>query len=281
MTASSAGRPRLTNLQLRIVSAVVLAAAVLAATWHGGVASRILWALMAGAIFYEWTTIAAKTGRLGPRILAAVFLAASMLAMVAGFSAETVFLVLAVGTALVFAFGVANGGGRETALGLAYAGASGAALSFLRGADDNGLVAILFLFAVVWATDILAYFVGRALGGPKLAPRISPGKTWSGAIGGALGGVVGGVLLALAAGSGHLLLLACVALFLSAVSQVGDLFESAVKRRHGAKDSGGLIPGHGGVMDRVDGLVAAGVALYLIGAVAGSFDEPARLLFQR
>ena len=138
-----------------------------------------------------------------------------------------------------------------------------------------GSIAILFLFAVVWATDILAYFVGRAVGGPKLAPSISPGKTWSGAIGGAVGGlarrhpVCGADRLGRAAG--RPLSRCCW----RSSAQFGDLFESFVKRRQGVKDSSQLIPGHGGVMDRVDGLVAAALALYVIGVLFGSADNPA------
>ena len=156
---------------------------------------------------------------------------------------------------------------------------SGLALAMLRGDDTAGLIAILFLFSVVWSTDILAYFVGRAVGGPKLAPSISPGKTQSGALGGTVAGVVAGVAVGLAAGAAPLLAMAGVAALLSVVSQAGDLFESWVKRRHGVKDSGWIIPGHGGVMDRVDGLVAAAFALYLIGWALGGADKPAHGLF--
>ena len=119
----------------------------------------------------------------------------------------------------------------------------GFSLAYLRGSDHAGLIAILFLFAVVWATDILAYFVGRAIGGPKLAPSISPGKTWSGAIGGAVGGLLAGAgvrgvdRLGQAGGPRRWRLL------LAIVSQIGDLFESFVKRRNGVKDSSQLIPG--------------------------------------
>ena len=117
------------------------------------------------------------------------------------------------------------------------------------------------------------------IGGPKLAPAISPGKTRSGALGGAVGGVVCGLLVVAAAGAGSLLAFALIALLLSVISQTGDLFESWVKRRHGVKDSGNLIPGHGGVMDRVDGLVAAAFVLYLIGWLFGTADNPAQGLF--
>ena len=122
----------------------------------------------------------------------------------------------------------------------------------------------------MWATDIAAYFAGRAIGGPKLMPRVSPNKTWSGAIGGTAGGVVGGVVVA-----AHVRRRAASPrsrawrFVLSVVSQAGDLLESAVKRRFDAKDASQLIPGHGGLMDRLDGFVAAAVAAALIGLLRG------------
>ncbi|MFC6490689.1 phosphatidate cytidylyltransferase, partial [Nitratireductor sp. GCM10026969] len=126
------------------------------------------------------------------------------------------------------------------------------------------------------------FFVGRALGGPRLAPAISPGKTWSGAIGGALGGLAAGLAVAgFDSGEPALLWGGLVALALSVVSQAGDLFESALKRRHGVKDSGRLIPGHGGVMDRVDGLVAAALLFYLLGALLSGPNTPAAAFFSR
>ena len=164
-------------------------------------------------------------------------------------------------------------------MGVGYAVLPAIALALLRGDTLSGLLAVVFLFAVVWATDILAYFVGRAIGGPKLAPSISPGKTWSGAVGGAVAGVVAGILAAQIAGEPSLVLLGWLALLLSVGSQAGDLFESAFKRRHGAKDSSNLIPGHGGVMDRVDGLVAAALALYLAGWFLSGPDNPSAGLF--
>ena len=112
---------------------------------------------------------------------------------------------------------------------------------------------MLFLFAIVWATDIAAYFAGRTIGGPKLMPAVSPKKTWSGAIGGALGAVVAGLIVVESAGLGVTPALVILAFMLSAVAQAGDLIESAIKRHFGAKDSSALIPGHGGLMDRLDG----------------------------
>jgi phosphatidate cytidylyltransferase len=172
------------------------------------------------------------------------------------------------------------GQGFGLAAGVGYAAIPALALAFLRSSDMAGLWAILFLFACVWATDIAAYFAGRAIGGPKLAPSISPSKTWSGAIGGALAGAVAGVIVALAGPSSLSIAIATlIAVAVSVVSQFGDLFESAYKRHHGAKDSGRIIPGHGGVMDRVDGLVAAAVVLYLAGAALSGPDNPAAGLF--
>ena len=265
---------RLTNLQIRVLSSLVLVVAVLALTWLGGLPFRLLCVVIAGAIFYEWTRMCRQNavGGLGflPEALMLVFVGA----LIAGLPAVTQLILVA---ALVLAAAIAaslRGASQWEAGGLAYAALSGLSLAYLRGGDHAGLVAILFLFAVVWATDILAYFVGRTLGGPKLAPSISPGKTWSGAIGGAVGGLLAGVAIAALTGWGGWSA-AAVALLLSIVSQIGDLFESFVKRRNGVKDSSHIIPGHGGVMDRVDGLVAAAFTLYVIGVLFGSADNPA------
>jgi phosphatidate cytidylyltransferase len=203
-----------------------------------------------------------------------------LLALAVGMDAQTVFLGALGAALLVFLYGRLAGEGGWLWLAVAYAAIPAAALAFLRDGDAAGLWAILFLFAVVWATDILAYFVGRAVGGPKLAPSISPGKTWSGAIGGAAAGTLAGIGVAAAAASpASPWLIGLAALLLSVLSQMGDLFESGLKRRFGVKDSGWLIPGHGGVMDRVDGLVAAAIALYVVGALAAGADMPAHGLF--
>ena len=132
------------------------------------------------------------------------------------------------------------------------------------------------MFAVVWLSDIVAYFAGRAIGGPKLMPRISPKKTWSGAIGGTAGAVIGGVLVARYFAIAGLGSAAAVAIVLSLISQAGDLLESAVKRQFNTKDASHLIPGHGGLMDRLDGFVTAVLAAVLIGIAHGGVNAPAR-----
>src|SRR5262249_40080148 len=161
-----------------------------------------------------------------------------------------------------------------TAAGIPYAGLLGMAPIVLRNDAQYGFLAIVFLFAIVWATDIVAYFVGRAVGGPKLAPRVSPKKTWSGAIGGTVAPIAAGLVAEVAAGLPMLPAGGLIAAAACALAQAGDLFESAIKRRLGAKDSSHLIPGHGGLMDRLEGFVAAAALAALIGLVHGGVEEP-------
>jgi phosphatidate cytidylyltransferase len=162
------------------------------------------------------------------------------------------------------------------ALGAAYAGAMLAAPLLLRADEAMGFVAMIFLFAVVWATDVAAYFAGRLMGGPKLWPAVSPKKTWSGAITGAAAATVAGLMVAAFAGVGDPWAIAALSLVLSIFAQLGDLFESALKRRFGAKDASHLIPGHGGVMDRLDGFLTAALAAAVVGVLRGGIDGAAR-----
>lgn len=164
--------------------------------------------------------------------------------------------------------------------GVGYAGVMLAAPIILRSDAQLGFLALLLLFAIVWTTDIFGYFAGRAFGGPKLMPAVSPKKTWSGAIAGALGAMIVAVLLANQFGSFNRVAIASLALLLSVMSQLGDLLESWVKRQFGAKDASHLIPGHGGVMDRLDGFWAAALVACLIGLLRGGVDAPARGLLE-
>jgi phosphatidate cytidylyltransferase len=266
------------ELKKRIVSALILAAVVLYATWVGGFAFRIVAALVALLVYYEWSTIT----RLGERDFKAHAFGWLIIGLVAGnilFGEDSLSVPLLGGgviTALLLTL-VSRNGSWWAPGGVLYAGLSGISLVAIRGDNQVGLMATLFIFAVVWGTDILAYFVGRAIGGPKLAPRISPGKTWSGAIGGTIAGVVAASALTAAVFSQFTIWTTVIALVLSVASQIGDLFESFIKRRFGVKDSSHLIPGHGGVMDRVDGLVFACFAAFLLtlahAAMTGHLDE--------
>jgi len=160
--------------------------------------------------------------------------------------------------------------------GIFYASALLAAPLVLRADDELGFLAMVLLFAIVWTTDIAGYFAGRSIGGPKLLPAISPKKTWSGAIAGAAGAMIVAVLIASLFGSFNRAMIAGIALLLSVVSQLGDLLESWIKRRFGAKDASKLIPGHGGVMDRLDGFWAAALVGCLIGLLRGGLDGATR-----
>lgn len=266
------GAGKRSNLQLRVLSAIVLIVVVLAATLFGGFWFRLFAVSMSAGIFHEW--LAMRKEEPGGQFHG--WLAFAVLAIILLLDAPLLGCVAALGAGLVW-LSAAWALSRATLWplwGLFYAGLPAIALSFLR---EEGLVLVILLFVVVWATDIMAYFTGRSLGGPKLAPSISPGKTWSGAVGGAAFGLAGGLAVAASvagASLGALATAGLVSLALSVVSQAGDLFESAVKRRNGVKDSGAIIPGHGGVMDRVDGLVPAAVLLYAATLVLGSAVEP-------
>jgi phosphatidate cytidylyltransferase len=145
----------------------------------------------------------------------------------------------------------------------------------LRSDPNFGMTAILMLFAIVWTTDIAGYFAGRAIGGPKLAPAVSPKKTWSGALAGLVGSVIVVAIGARFIPQSRIVALIAVAIVLSVVSQAGDLVESAFKRHFNAKDASQIIPGHGGVMDRLDGFWAAALCAAIIGIARGGIEQPA------
>jgi phosphatidate cytidylyltransferase len=164
---------------------------------------------------------------------------------------------------------------RWAAAGFLYAAAAQIASLVVRLDQVEGFSALILVLLVVWASDIGGYFAGRAIGGPKLWPRVSPKKTWTGAI----GGFVASLLVAIgfsAAGLGKPLPLLILATTLSIAAQFGDLFESAVKRRFGVKDSSHIIPGHGGLMDRLDGFVAAIVLAAIVGLLRHGVDGVGR-----
>ena len=272
--AGPAAVPGRSNLVLRVVSSLVLAPLALAAAYFGGVVFVCFWALAALVVLWEWDTMVCAHDR-NPVLgigLAALIGAAALI----GFGwPGTAIALIALGM-----LGVATLASRVRrawcGAGLAYAAAALIAPVLLRRDATMGFAAILFLFVIVWLTDIGAYFVGRALGGPKLMPRASPNKTWSGALGGTLAAVIGGVALARQFGVEGIFGVGVVALGLSVVSQAGDLAESAIKRQFQVKDASSLIPGHGGLMDRLDGFIAASVAAAVVGILHGGTGAPAR-----
>ena len=247
---------------MRVVSAAVLAPAALACLWVGS----WLWVALVGVAAFglaiEWIKLCGErpAARTSVALLLAVALAAA--AAVLGMNAV---LVLAVGAGVVWVLARRA----DLPAGVVYVGLGVVSLVWLRDDGAAGRTNVLFVVLIVWASDIGAYLVGRLVGGPKLAPAISPGKTWSGAAGGLIGAIlVGGLVASLtdAAPSGRVFLVAGA---LGIVSQAGDLLESAIKRHFGVKDSGHVIPGHGGLLDRLDGVLAAAPAAALLALFLG------------
>lgn len=215
-----AGGGRFAGLLIRVLSAVVLGPALLAAVWFGFPWVDLAAAIAAPIMILEWTRLTRGAPTL--RLLAWTYGLAALVALL-----------------------------------------------WLRHQPVHGRETIVWLLACIWATDIGAYFVGRAAGGAKLAPTISPGKTWSGLVGGMAWAAVTSAAVGYAFGLGETIALAVIGAVLAVVGQCGDLLESAAKRRAGVKDSGRLIPGHGGLLDRIDGLIAVLVAVGVARLIAG------------
>jgi len=262
------------ELVLRIISALVLAPLAVVVAYIGGWPFVLFWGLAATGVLWEWISLVAPNDRRAVLMLAFAPLALAVALAGSGWLLASV-IVAVMGA--MSAAALAPAGQRWWVAGaLPYAAAIALAPVALGADRDFGFLAIVFLFAVVWSTDIAAYFVGRAFGGPKLMPTVSPKKTWSGAIGGLAAAIAVAVVTAQAAGLTGWFDIALVAVALSVVAQAGDLFESSLKRRFGAKDSGHLIPGHGGLMDRLDGFVAAATLAALIGLWRGGVEAPGR-----
>ena len=256
------------DLKVRVLSALVMAPVVLGAVCIGGWVFHALITFGSVIAVSEWTSIVPSARRLPARIMAAAGIVVALMAQIAagpaaGLGAAAAFAVL---TAII-------GGGSDRNLlgfGVFYVAVGMAGLTWLRDLPAAGLSLFLFVLIAIWATDIGAYAAGRSIGGPKLAPRISPKKTWAGLIGGMASSALFGWLVALAFGAARPDIALAVGAAVAVVGQAGDLFESAVKRRYNVKDSGQLIPGHGGILDRIDGLLAAAPVLALFHAAVGS-----------
>ncbi len=261
------------DLPRRFASAAVLVPPALFCAWAGGPAWAVLIAALAAGAGVEWASLAGFRPFALPGLAVPVLVAATALAGVLGRYGAGLGA-LAVGLALAFVL-PRTGRARPLWLGLGvpYIGAAGLALVWLRARPAAGLADLAFVLLVVWASDTGAFFAGRACGGPRLAPRLSPAKTWSGAAGGLLAAVLAGEAVAALAGpaaswAGVRGALAA-ALLLGLAAQAGDLLESALKRRFGVKDTGRIIPGHGGLLDRVDALLLAAPAAAALAWIAG------------
>ncbi|QTL03617.1 phosphatidate cytidylyltransferase [Aquabacter sp. L1I39] len=262
------------DLKQRTLSALVLAPLVLGLTYWGGSLFAALWLCAAASVAYEW----AKVASIGPRVPYVIGAGATLCTGVAALMIHESALalpLLVAGVLVCAAFARPAG---WSAAGVLCAAVVCLPVIVLRGEDRLGLTAVLFLYGVVWGTDIGAYFAGRAIGGPKLAPHLSPNKTWSGAVGGALIGTAAGCGLLVASGLYMAPVLVVLGAFISIASQAGDLAESAFKRAFGVKDTSRLIPGHGGVLDRVDGFMAAALLAFLIGFAHNPASPAAGLL---
>lgn len=269
---AAASAPESRNLVMRIAAAAVLIPIAVAIAYAGGWLWAVLVTLAAVGLFAEWLSIVGLAGAISVMVSGIAALVIAGVCFAAG-RIDAALVVLGVGLVAVTSI---NPERRDwAAAGFLYAAAAEIASVLVRLDPVKGFAALMFVLLIVWVTDTGGYFAGRGIGGPKLWPRVSPKKTWAGAVGGLAAS------LAVAAGfaafglgrAGPLLVLSGV---LSIVSQLGDLFESAVKRRFGVKDSSHIIPGHGGLMDRLDGYVAVVVVAALLGFLRGGADGVGR-----
>jgi len=260
------------NLLMRVLVALVLAPAAIALAYAGGWLWAALVTVAAAGLYVEWLMIVGEAG--WNRVVASGVVALGIAGLLLALGQILAALVaLMLGLLAVTALASERRG--WTVAGFGYAAAAELASILVRRDPIQGFTALILILLVVWAADIGGYFAGRGIGGPKLWPRVSPNKTWAGAFGGFAASV------AVAAGfaacglgrTGPLLLLGSM---LSIISQLGDLFESAVKRRFGVKDSSHIIPGHGGLLDRLDGFVAAVVLAASFGILRGGVDGVGR-----
>ena len=259
------------DLRVRTLSAAALIPLVLLDIWFGGVVFTCFIVALGLLMAREWVRI--NFGANQTQLLLH-FLAATTPIM--GPISFSLFLLLILSLLSIW-FHRKNGFSFWNCVGIGYVGLPILALSLLRNDVQFGLLAVIWCLLIVWAADIMAYFFGRIIGGPKLAPRISPKKTWAGLLGAIFGAVAASCAVSYFA-SLNIWPLAGLAAIFAILEQGGDIFESAFKRHYGVKDSGNLIPGHGGVLDRIDGLIAVVVAAVLVGFLHNPASPAAGLM---
>ena len=262
--------PSASSLRVRILSALVLVPAVAIVVVVGPPLFTVFVAAVAAVAAWEWERLAA--GSFGPigGIAGLIAICAAVLSWQNHTGAAAVAVFGGAGAAFLVARILGHARPATMAAGVLYIGLPAGAFAWLRTVPPDGLSLVAWLVAVVVACDVMAYFTGRAVGGPRLAPRISPAKTWAGLGGAVAGGLLVGAFLAQAFVLSDAVVGGLAGAVAALVAQGGDVLESAVKRRAGVKNSGRLIPGHGGVLDRIDGYMTAGPVLaVVIGCWAG------------
>ena len=257
--SDTAAPKRLPELAVRIVTALALIAMALAAIVFGGLLFWLLAVALGMVMMAEWSDLVAASVKHKRLALYALVVPLAIMAPAIGAGPGFVAVGL-VGAAFFFVGATTRRG--WLAWGVVYVAVPILSLLLIRQQKDIGLIYTLWTLALVWACDIGAYFAGRIIGGPKLAPAISPNKTWAGLIGGMVAASLFALVMHKAYGLGWTAVIATP--FLAVLAQCGDLFESWLKRRAGAKDSGTLLPGHGGVLDRLDGVVPVAPAAALL-----------------
>ncbi len=266
----------MSDLKPRLIAGAVMAAVALALAYAGPKSFALLVIAVALIMCWEWGRVVrgeefglAFVVHAGTIIVAGVLAAVGLPALggVAVAIGGIILLVMPLGPRQAM-----------SAAGVAYVGFPTVAMLWLRADVSLGFVAILFIFAIVWGSDIGAFVAGRTIGGPKLWPRVSPNKTWAGLLGALAAGLVSGLIFAQVVSGASSLVLGTNGVLLAFVAQMGDLAESALKRQFGIKDSSAIIPGHGGVMDRADSTVAVSVAVSILALLVNP-ASPARALF--
>ena len=257
------------SLRLRILSALVLAPLPLVAIWFGGPFLWVLTGFAAIVMAWEWGRLCGSGRRRGGAVLIAGVALAVAMAVAAGAGAGMAVALCAAGAVWAVERLHGHPAPRWMAAGCLWVALPCIILLWLSQSAIAGRTTLLWIFAVVWATDIGAYAVGRLIGGPRLAPHWSPRKTWAGLVGGIVCAALAGWATAFVLGAAPVLPLVLVSAGLAIVEQFGDLAESVAKRRFGVKDASGLIPGHGGLLDRLDGLLAVIPAVALLTWIGG------------
>lgn len=272
------------GMRVRVLSALVLAIPALLAVHLGSPIFDLLLIAIAVLMALEWDRLCAGPGRAGqsPRAdtggashdiatwtSVGLVICATVIAAFGWYAPGLLFAAIGFAATYLIARGVRRRAPLLTALGVLYIAVPVLALLALRDDAEFGRLTVYWLLGLVWATDTGALLVGRAVGGPKLAPRISPNKTWAGLIGGILSATLVGLVMAWLSETSSVVLVVLASAVLAVVAQLGDLAESAVKRHFEVKDSGGIIPGHGGLFDRLDGLLAVAPVVAFALLVAG------------